>query len=101
MPLRWYSRSKLSGVSLPYTWTNSSEQRSIEHGGRPTDARYTPEAGKHLRNSHLNISSDSSTFINHGQGLGYPPKAFIDRDSDQEFPPTHSNTGRVLQNMPD
>ena len=25
-------------------------------------------------------------FINHGQGLGYPPKAFIDSDCDQEFP---------------
>ena len=42
---------------------------------------------KHLSNSHLNISSDSSMYINHGQGLGYPPKAFIDSDSDQEFPP--------------
>ena len=42
---------------------------------------------KHLSDSHLNISSDSSTLINHGQGLGYPPKIFIDIDSDQEFPP--------------
>ena len=40
-----------------------------------------------LSNSHLNISSDSSTFINQGQGLGYPPKIFLDSDSDQEFPP--------------
>ena len=43
---------------------------------------------KHLSNSHLHISSDSSMFIYHGQGLGYPPKAFIDSDSDQESP-TH------------
>ena len=42
---------------------------------------------KHLSDSHLNISSDSSPFINHGQGLGHPPKAFIDSDSGQEFPP--------------
>ena len=42
---------------------------------------------KHLNNSYLNISSDSSTFINHGQGLGYCPKAFINSNSDQEFPP--------------
>ena len=41
---------------------------------------------KHLSNSNLNISSDSSIFINHGQGLGYPPKAFIDSDADQESP---------------
>ena len=43
---------------------------------------------KHLSDSHLNGSSDSSMFINHGQGLGYPPKTFIDSDTDQEFP-TH------------
>ena len=42
---------------------------------------------KHLSDSHVNISSDSSMFINHGQGLGYPPQIFIDSDSDQEFPP--------------
>ena len=42
---------------------------------------------KHLSDSHLNISSDSSIFINGGQGLGYPPKVFIDSNSDQEFPP--------------
>ena len=42
---------------------------------------------RHLNNSHLNISSDSSTFINQGQGLGYDPKIFLDSDSDQEFPP--------------
>ena len=39
-----------------------------------------------LSDSHLNISSDSSIFINQGQGLGYPPKMFLDSDSDQEFP---------------
>ena len=42
---------------------------------------------KHLSNSHLNISSDLSTFINHSQGLGYPLKIFIESNSDQEFPP--------------
>ena len=41
---------------------------------------------KHLSNSHLNVSLDSSMFVNHGQGLGYPPKTFIDGDPDQEFP---------------
>ena len=39
-----------------------------------------------LSNSHLNISSDSSMFINQGQGLRYPPKSTLDSDSDQEFP---------------
>ena len=42
---------------------------------------------KHLSDSHLNISSDSSMFINHGQGLGSPPKIFLDSDPDQDFPP--------------
>ena len=56
---------------------------------------------EHLSDFHLKISSDSSMFINHGQGLGYSPKIFVDSDSDQEFPPTHSNIGRLLQNMPD
>ena len=42
---------------------------------------------RHLSDSHLNILSDSSTFINQGQGLGYPPKIFLDSDSEQEFPP--------------
>ena len=42
---------------------------------------------KHLSDSHLNISSESSTFINHVQGFGYPQKVFIDSNSDQEFPP--------------
>ena len=40
-----------------------------------------------LSDSHLNILSDSSTFINQGQGLRYPPKIILDSDSDQEFPP--------------
>ena len=42
---------------------------------------------RYLSNSHLNLSSDSSTFINQGQGLGYPSKIFLDSDTDQEFPP--------------
>ena len=40
-----------------------------------------------LSDSHLNASLDSGTFINHGQGLGYPPNIFIDSGTDQEFPP--------------
>ena len=54
-----------------------------------------------LIDSHLKISSDSSMFINQGQGLGYPTKIFLDSDSDQEFPPTYSHTTGLLQNMPD
>ena len=42
---------------------------------------------RHMSDSHLNISSDSSMFINQGQGLGHLPKVFLDNDSDQEFPP--------------
>ena len=41
----------------------------------------------HMSNSHLNASSDSGTFINNGQGLGYPPKIFIDSNTDKEFSP--------------
>ena len=40
-----------------------------------------------MSNSHLNASLDSGTFINNGQGLGFPPKIFIDSDMDNEFPP--------------
>ena len=40
-----------------------------------------------MSDSHLNASSDSDTFINNGQGLGYPPKIFIDSNMDQDFPP--------------
>ena len=35
----------------------------------------------------LNCSTDSGTFIHSGQGMGYPPKTFIDSDSDGEIPP--------------
>ena len=41
----------------------------------------------HMSDSHLNASSDSGTVINNGQGLGFPPKIFIDSDMDNEFPP--------------
>ena len=41
----------------------------------------------HIGNSHLNVSSDSGTFINCGQGLGFPPKVFTDSNTDQDFPP--------------
>ena len=41
----------------------------------------------HMDNSHLNVSSDSGTFINSGQELGFPPKVPIDSNTDQDFPP--------------
>ena len=41
----------------------------------------------HTGDSHLNVSSDSGTLINSGQGLGFPPKVFIGSDTDQDFPP--------------
>ena len=37
--------------------------------------------------SHLNASTDSGTFINSGQGMGFLPKIFIDSDTDQDIPP--------------
>ena len=54
---------------------------------KPNRCKIHSRRRKHLSNSHLNISSDSSTFVNHGQGLGYPPNVFKDSDSDQKFPP--------------
>ena len=36
---------------------------------------------------HLNCSTDSGTFIHSGQGIGYPPKTFIDSDSDDNVSP--------------
>ena len=41
----------------------------------------------HMGDSHLNVSSDSGTFINSGQGLGFPSKVFIDSDTDPDYPP--------------
>ena len=40
-----------------------------------------------MGNSHLNTSTDSGIFINSGQGMGFPPKAFIVGDTDQDIPP--------------
>ena len=40
-----------------------------------------------MGNSHLNVSSYSGTFINSSQGMGFPPKVFIDSDTDQDIPP--------------
>ena len=37
--------------------------------------------------SHLNASTESGTFINSGQGMGYPPKIFVDSDSNDNIPP--------------
>ena len=65
-------------------FTRTEKYRSLRKANR---CKIHSRRRKHLSDSHLNISSDSSMFINHGQGLGYPPKAFIDRDSEQEFPP--------------
>ena len=39
-----------------------------------------------MDNSHLNVSTDSGTFINSNQGMGLPPKVFIDSDTDQDIP---------------
>ena len=36
---------------------------------------------------HLNCSTDSGTFINSGQGIGYPPKTFLGSDTDDDLPP--------------
>ena len=35
----------------------------------------------------LNCSTNSGTFIHRGQGMGYPPKTFIDNNSDCDIPP--------------
>ena len=40
-----------------------------------------------MGDSHLNASTDSGTFINSSQGMGFSPKVFIDRDTDQDIPP--------------
>ena len=40
-----------------------------------------------IGNFHLNVSSDSGTFINSSQWMGFPPKVFIDSDTDQDIPP--------------
>ena len=37
----------------------------------------------HMSDSHQNVSSESGTFINNCQGLGFPPKIFIDSDMDK------------------
>ena len=37
--------------------------------------------------SHLNVSTESGTFINSGHRMGYPPKIFVDSDSDDDIPP--------------
>ena len=36
---------------------------------------------------HLNCSTDLGTFIHNGQGMGYPPKTFIDSNSDNDILP--------------
>ena len=51
--------------------------------------------------SHLNASTDSGTFINCGQGMGYPPKIFVGSHTDKDIPPPHSNYRKLLQDMSD
>ena len=36
---------------------------------------------------HLNCSMDSGTFINSGQGMGYPPKVFVGSDTNKDITP--------------
>ena len=36
---------------------------------------------------HLNCLTDSGTFINSGQGMGYPPKIFVGSDTEEDIPP--------------
>ena len=40
-----------------------------------------------MGDSHLNASADSGTFINSSQGMGFPPKVFINNDTYQDIPP--------------
>ena len=37
--------------------------------------------------SHLNVLIDSGTFINSGQGMGYPPKISVGSNTDEDIPP--------------
>ena len=64
-------------------FTRTEEYRAWRKGNR---CKIHSRRRKHLSDSHLNVSSNSSMFITHGQGLGYPPKNFIDSDTVQEFP---------------
>ena len=41
----------------------------------------------HKRPSEHQCSMDSGTFINSGQGMGYPPKTFIASDMDEDIQP--------------
>ena len=41
---------------------------------------------KNMGDCHLNVSSDSGTFINSSQGIEFLPKVFIDSDTDQDIP---------------
>ena len=82
------SKSKPSGVSSPYTQISSPGQK--KYGAWRKASRHKIHLRRrqhHMGDSHLNVSWDSGTFINSGQGLGFPLKFFIDSDTDQEFPP--------------
>ena len=49
-------------------------------------ARRRPSSHNITSRPHLNCSTDSDTFINSGPGLGYPPKTFIDSNTDNDLP---------------
>ena len=86
MPLRWNSTLKPSGVSLPYTQDQFIRTEKYRVWRKANRCKIHSRRRRHLSDSHLKISSDSSMFINQGQGLGYPPKIILDSDYDQELP---------------
>ena len=51
-----------------------SKRRQLHHEGTEE-----PHSGT--------VQWDSGNFITSGQGMGYPPKTFIDSDSDGDIPP--------------
>ena len=81
-------KSKPDGENSPSTLISLPEQRKYRAWMKvnwfkiPSKRRQPHNES----NSHLNISTDSGTFINSGQGMGFPGKEFIDSDSDQDIP---------------
>ena len=55
--------------------------------GKANQGKIHSRRQHHMGDYHLNVSSDSGTFINSGKRLGSPPKIFIDSNTDQDFPP--------------
>ena len=60
-------------------WNKVSHPRIHSRRRQP----YHERTGK----PHLNCSTNSGTFIHSGQGMGYPPKIFVDSDSESDIPP--------------